>query len=93
MSGQTAAARFLLEAGAAVNSQSNMGNMTALMLASAQGHEGAMRANLEAGSALELKDISGRTALLWAAVKGQECAMLLEAGAAVNVASINGMTA
>jgi len=54
---------------------------TALMFASASGHEGAVRLLLEAGAEVDLKNNSGATALMHASVQGHDGAMrvLLEA--------------
>jgi len=85
---------MLLEALAAVDVKDNSG-ATALMHASVQGHDGAMRVLLEAGAAVDLIDNDTQTALIIASMGGHTRAvrLLLEAGSAVNAKDNNGMNA
>lgn len=86
MKGHTDAVALLLKHGAQVNAQAQNNKVTALMLATREGHVPTMQALLDAKAHIDLPDISGATAL-HAAVQGHKDAvvLLLQHDAAMNI--------
>jgi len=86
-----------LQAGEEVDAKDalNVRNVTGLMYASENGHEGAVRALLEAGAAVDSKDTAWSTALMWASKDGHEgtVRVLIEAGAALDSKDMRHFTA
>ena len=93
--GQLALVQALLEAGAAVDSQSDYNGYTALMSAAETGRLDIVQALLEAGAALDFQNSRGYTALIFSASRGHLNIVqaLLEAGAAVDLQHSDGCTA
>ena len=85
-SGQIAAVRALVEAGADVDAQEGWNGQSALMWASAEGHVPVVEALLAAGADIRARSNSGATPLLFGTRKGSMGAVhaLLAAGADVN---------
>lgn len=93
--GHLKALELLLEAGADANSSNALG-ISVLMLASAGGLPGVVALLLEKGANPNVQDISGRTALMWAAAEGGTPAvvsLLLGAGSDINATDRAGQTA
>ena len=91
----------LLKAGANVNTPSEMHKFTPLMWASQSGSVESVELLLRAGALLDVKDNTGRTALMWAQVtpghpgysNPEVVRALINAGANVNVSDGDGVTA
>ena len=88
--GHEAAARLLLEAGAAADWKGTNGE-TALMVASQHGHEGTVRVLLEVGAAVESKANDGWTALAFAIRRGHldVARVILETGAELPLSMVD----
>jgi len=93
-SGDASKVTFALQAGAEVDSTAG-NDTTALMLASAEGHEESMRLLLEAGAAVDAATTTAETALMLASGHDREGAVrvLLKAGAALDSTNSIGWTA
>ena len=79
-----------LAAGVGVDTQSRDG-VTALMMASVNGHTEVMRALLTTGASMDMQDdVHGQTALMWASGGGhtETVSVLLTAGASVDAPRI-----
>jgi ankyrin repeat protein len=94
MSGDLPKVERLIAAGANVNAKDNNSG-TALIWASARGHEGVVQALLDKGAEVNAKDNNGRTALMFASLNGSKVAVqaLLSKGAEANARAKDGNTA
>jgi ankyrin repeat protein len=72
--GWPGAVRYLLDrkANVEVEGAGLMGRRTALVCAASEGHEEIVRMLLAAGANVNARDVSGRTALMWAAYEGDK---------------------